>query len=210
MSVQEKARELAQHLAQMASNHRPAMVAISGPPAAGKSTISDPLKAALADLGLKAVVVPMDGFHLDNRILDECGDRARKGAAHTFDAGGFVSFVRRIKTDGNGYYPVFDRDRDIAIAGAGEVTPECDIVLFEGNYLLLEQDPWTDLKALWDYTIFVQVDIEVVRQRCIDRWLAHDHTLEDAIARSEANDVRNAKVVLEQSWTADLTVDNNG
>ena len=69
------------------------IVGIAGPPAAGKSTISASLEAALAD----SVVVPMDGFHLDNQELDALSLRDRKGAPDTFDADGFIDLVHAIK-----------------------------------------------------------------------------------------------------------------
>jgi len=106
--------------------------------------------------GQSAAVVPMDGFHLDNRLLDARGLRSRKGAPETFDVGGFKHLVSRIAAgDQDVIYPVFDRHRDIAIAGAAELTTDVQTVIFEGNYLLLDHPHWTELAQFWDYTLSV-------------------------------------------------------
>ncbi len=81
----------------------------------------------------------MDGFHLDNRILDARGLRPRKGAPETFDAAGFIHMIRRLATEDEVIIPVFDRPRDIAIAGAQVIGATTKIAVVEGNYLLLER-----------------------------------------------------------------------
>jgi pantothenate kinase len=104
------------------------LVAVAGPPASGKSTFAALLCDTLKREGMLAQTVPMDGFHLDNRLLDARGLRARKGAPETFDIQGFVALVQRLKQGGDVVYPVFDRDRDLAVAGADMVTSACAIV----------------------------------------------------------------------------------
>ena len=77
------------------------IVALVGAPGSGKSTVA----RRLVDLvdrersGLNPVVVPMDGFHLDNSVLDRLGLRARKGAPQTFDACGYINALSRIHQD---------------------------------------------------------------------------------------------------------------
>ena len=101
------------------------LVAIAGAPGSGKSTVA---QTVADDIG--AVVVPMDGFHLDNAVLDDRGWRARKGAPHTFDVGGFVSLVDRLRhPDAEVFVPVFDRDADLARTAARCVGAEARIIL---------------------------------------------------------------------------------
>mgnify|MGYP001085387190 CR=1 FL=1 len=69
------------------------VVAIAGAPASGKSTVAAQLVASLVAAGCATRLVPMDGFHLDNRILEARGALARKGAPETFDAGGLLRLV---------------------------------------------------------------------------------------------------------------------
>ncbi|MEO2095872.1 MAG: nucleoside/nucleotide kinase family protein, partial [Brachybacterium sp.] len=71
------------------------MLGIAGAPGAGKSTLA----ARLAEqLGTQAVLVPMDGFHLADVALARLGRLARKGAPDTFDAGGYVALLQRLRT----------------------------------------------------------------------------------------------------------------
>ena len=184
------------------------LVAIAGPPASGKSTLSEALcKYLNGVVGLRSVVVAMDGFHLDNDRLDDLKLRHRKGAPETFDFEGFAHLVRRIGTsDQTIYHPIFDRTLDKAIAGKGVIHPEDNLILVEGNYLLLDDQPWSNLASLFDYRIFIDSPVDVLRSRLIQRWLDQDFTLHDATARALANDLPNAKRVCERLVKADRLI----
>ncbi len=148
----------------------------------------------------------MDGFHLDNHILDARGHRARKGAPHTFDAAGFVHAIRRLGDEDEVILPVFDRTHDIAIAGMQPVGPHTETAVIEGNYLLLRDAPWNELHALWDFSVFLEVTEEELARRLIQRWIDHDHSPEDAKARAMSNDIPNARRVRAESVQADFTI----
>ena len=183
------------------------LVAITGPPGSGKSTSADALRALLVERGLKAKVVPMDGFHLDNTILDKLGLRHRKGAPDTFDAEGFVELVGALRhTDQPERIPGFDREQDRVVEDQYIVEPEDQIILIEGNYLLLRSEPWNRLLEHFDLTIFLNPGIEILERRLIQRWLDHDHTHEEAVQRARSNDIPNAEYVLENSARADIDI----
>ena len=184
------------------------LIGLAGPPAAGKSTLAE----ALAEkLGEGAVVLPMDGFHLDNAILDERGLRDRKGAPATFDVAGFASTLARVRSDkGAVIVPTFDRRLDLARAGAREIAPHHRVVVVEGNYLLLDEAPWGAISRLFDATIFLSVPEPVIEGRILARWRRYG--LDERAARTRAleNDVPNASLVLRSSRLADLTIDEKG
>ncbi|WP_298970792.1 adenylyl-sulfate kinase [uncultured Roseobacter sp.] len=185
------------------------LVAMAGAPGSGKSTVAAQLAHHLTQQGSPAQVVPMDGFHLDNSLLDGMGLRHRKGAPETFDVAGFARLVSALGAGNPVYYPLFDRSRDIAIAGADVLAETCDTVIVEGNYLLLDAPNWRDLSSLWDVRIALSVPEPVLRQRLTERWLDQGLAPEDAIARAEGNDLPNARRVLSESLPCDVVFEND-
>ncbi|MEV8465630.1 nucleoside/nucleotide kinase family protein [Fluviibacterium sp. DFM31] len=179
------------------------LVAIAGPPASGKSTVAE---ALVARLGAEAILVPMDGFHLDNRLLEQRSLLPRKGAPETFDAAGFCHAIGRLKTEPSVILPSFDRSRDLSVAGAIEVTPLHRIAVVEGNYLLFDADPWRKLATLWDFSVWTAPDETVLRSRLIARWRDHGLPPDAAEARAEANDLPNARRILASRLPADQVV----
>lgn len=183
------------------------ILAIAGPPASGKSTLAEALVEhlnALAHKDASAVLLPMDGFHLDNCILEERGLLERKGAPETFDADGLLSLLDSLRDSTRDiYFPTFDRTRDLAIAGSGVVSKATSIVVVEGNYLLLNSEPWQAMLRHFDHTVLIRPPLELLEQRLLDRWLGHGLERSVAEKRVENNDLVNTRVVLEQSVAAD-------
>jgi pantothenate kinase len=182
------------------------LVALAAPPAAGKSTLAEVLRGEIdARLGEgSAIVVPMDGFHLDNAVLESRGLLARKGAPETFDAAGFVALVGRLRRESEVVVPLFDRDRDLSVAGAAVVRPGHRVILLEGNYLLLDRPPWDGL--VWDLSIWIDAPRDELERRLIARWLGYGLDPEAARARALGNDVPNARLIVAHSRAADLVV----
>ncbi|MDZ7927926.1 MAG: nucleoside triphosphate hydrolase [Agrobacterium sp.] len=184
------------------------IIAIAGPPGAGKSTLADALCNALVARGEAAAVLPMDGFHMDNGILEERGLLARKGAPETFDVRGFLDIVSAVRQGGQEVLvPVFDRSREIAIASARAIAPETRLILAEGNYLLLNETPWTTLSASFDLTIFVGPTVSVLEERLRQRWQGYGLNTHEIHAKLYENDLPNGKRVIENSRPADIHID---
>ena len=179
------------------------ITALAGPPGAGKSTLAEALVAAL---GQGARVVPMDGFHLDNPVLDARGLRARKGCPESFDALGFVHLIRRLRAEDEVVIPVFDRGLDLARAGGDVVGPEDKILIVEGNYLLLDAAPWHEARPLYDLTVALDVPEAELERRLIRRWLDYGHDAAAAEARALSNDIPNARRVLRESVAAEIVI----
>lgn len=180
------------------------LVAIAGPPGAGKSTLAGRLRKALLARSVPASVLPMDGFHMDNGILAERGLLKRKGAPETFDVRGLGDILSAVRTGEEVLVPVFDRDREIAIASARAIPAGPQVVLAEGNYLLLDEAPWNGLAPLFDLTVLVAPPEEELRRRLDARW-RHYRLGEDAILEKlDGNDLPNGRRVLGKSRPADF------
>ncbi len=196
---------LGREIAATPSSGKRRLVALAGPPGSGKSTLATQLASSIERAGRRAEVAPMDGFHLDNGLLTARGLLHRKGAPETFDLAGFARLVTRLKDEEEVIYPKFDRDRDLAIAGAGVIGPECETVVVEGNYLLLDAPGWRDLSAHWDFRVYLDVPEEELTRRLVGRWLAHGLTWKDAEQRANANDLPNARLVASALVGAPIT-----
>lgn len=176
------------------------LVAVVGAPGSGKSTLAEGLALRLPD----AVLVPMDGFHLDDSVLSARGLLARKGAVETFDAEGFATLVERLAVPrAEVIFPIFDRTREIAVAGAGVVAADHRIVLIEGNYLLLDAAPWNRLR--YDLRIWLDVPEAELERRLTARWRGFGKDALQVAAHLE-NDLANARFVTRRSGWADLSV----
>lgn len=185
------------------------IVAIAGAPGSGKSTLSDRLCRMLnAQPGDVAAVMPMDGFHLDDGVLREKGTLARKGAPFTFDFGGLSAMLARLKANREDSIavPLFDRDLEISRAGARIIAKSRKIVIVEGNYLLLDQAPWSGLRQYFDLTIALAVPFATLEERLVRRWLDQGLSPEQALKRARENDIVNARLVRDHGLAADLVV----
>ena len=152
----------------------------------------------------------MDGFHYDNAVLDRLGLRARKGAPETFDALGFLHLMQRLRAGGDAAIPVFDRDADLARAGADMVTGADKYLIVEGNYLLLNETPWCDLAPLFDLTVFIDVPEAELDRRLVARWDHHGKTPAEARHWIDSNDMPNIRRVTQGSRQADIVIGGLG
>jgi pantothenate kinase len=181
------------------------LVAIAGPPGSGKSTLAERLRELLAEA--PAALVPMDGFHFDNQVLTALGHLDKKGAPETFDFYGFKSMLQRLKSGGGDIaVPLFDREADLARAGASVVKASDRIVVVEGNYLLLNEAPWNELAGLFDFTAFLDVPRGALAHRLVQRWLDHGLSEEEARERAFANDMVNAERVVAALIAPNVTI----
>ena len=181
------------------ADHRE-LIAIAGPPGSGKTTLAKTLADRLAHCSY----LSMDGFHLDNPILIQKGLRERKGAPETFDVSGFMHLLQRLQKKEEVYVPCFDRQTERTINCAYPIPNHHDLVIVEGNYLLLDEPVWRDLDDYWDLAVFVQIDLDIIRARLQQRWAVQGFSEEQATYWIELNDIPNAERVIKNRVPEDV------
>ena len=187
-SARIRARELIQRSGR-------ALLGLVGPPGAGKSTLAAALQAEFAKV---AQVVPMDGFHLANVELERLGRRDRKGAPDTFDAHGYVALLRRLLAQGDDeivYAPEFRREIEEPIANAIPVFARTQLVITEGNYLLLDEGPWLQVRDILDEIWYVDVPDALRVDRLTQRHQLFGRSSEEAAAWVAKTDEPNARLI---------------
>lgn len=188
---------------------RPLLVALAGPPGVGKSTAAQTLRSTLMGAGMRVSLVPMDGFHLADSELARLGRSDRKGALDTFDVDGLAALLGRLRGGPSStvWAPRFERSIEAAIAGSVPVEPDAEVVLVEGNYLLLDTPPWDRVSSQFDLRAYFQPADDAERVRSlIDRHIAHGHSPVDARDWVLRSDEANARVIEATRAHADVVV----
>ncbi|MCR5575653.1 MAG: nucleoside/nucleotide kinase family protein [Oscillospiraceae bacterium] len=189
------------------------LVLLAAPPGAGKSTLVSFLEYLAKDAlpGQKLQAVGMDGFHRRQEYLlshtfpvdgKEIPMVKIKGAPATFDLESLQRKLAELTQGGVCTWPRYDRLLHNPVEDA--VAIDADIVLLEGNYLLLDLDGWRDLAAYADYTISLTADEGLLRERLIARRIATGVRREDAVSFVDFSDMANVRLCLEKTGKADL------
>ncbi|MFP5015708.1 nucleoside/nucleotide kinase family protein [Paenarthrobacter ureafaciens] len=181
------------------------IIGIAGPPGTGKSTLAGRLSQQLGDA---SVVVPMDGFHLATPLIDGTPLRDRKGAIDTFDVGGFLSLLERLRRNDEDviYAPAYRRGLEEPIAASIAIASSVKYVLVEGNYLLATEGRWGKVRTCLDAAWFVETPPETRIPRLIERHIASG--MDPAAAEAWANgpDETNAQFIESTKADADLII----
>jgi pantothenate kinase len=143
------------------------ILGITGAPGVGKTTYA---LGQVSTSGAPAAYVPMDGFHLADAALTALGLLDRKGAPETFDAWGYAALLRRLReADHVVWAPAFERTLEQPLAGAIAVSAEAEVVVTEGNYLLLDRPEWRAVRAALDEVWFLDCPDGLRRSRLVAR-----------------------------------------
>lgn len=182
------------------------ILGITGAPGSGKSTLAAWLQQQFTPG--TAVVIPMDGFHLGNAIIEGTPLRDRKGAIDTFDAGGYLSLLRRLarRDEAVVYAPEFRRTLDEPVAASIAVPAEIPLVITEGNYLLAEQEPWKEVRAQLDEVWFVDTPHELRMSRLVARHVSYGMDQAAAVAWASGPDEANARRIQATRPAADRII----
>jgi pantothenate kinase len=192
------------------------LLGLVGAPGAGKSTLARALHQAYPAV---SQIVPMDGFHLANSELQRLGRAQRKGAPDTFDSAGYVALLRRLRQQGANetvYAPEFRREIEEPIAGAIAIAPQTQLIIAEGNYLLLDQTTqtlqapaqdsshWAAIRGLLDEIWYMEIDDGLRRERLLQRHQQFGRSQGEAAAWVAATDDPNAQLIAATKTRAHL------
>lgn len=204
----ERARKLRDSHHMQQRRRRRLLIVLAGPPGSGKSTVAAEVVRKLNKESneRRAIVLPMDGFHLTRATLEAMPNReeaiARRGAQWTFDSQGVVELIRRLHETREQFTlihraPAFDHEAKDPVVGAIEINTDADLIIAEGNWLLLDEFPWSQIAGFADDTWFVDVDRDLALKRVAQRHLKSgiEHTWERALYRAEHNDMINGDLV---------------
>jgi pantothenate kinase len=182
------------------------ILGIAGAPGSGKSTFAAWLQEQFSPG--TSVVVPMDGFHLGNAIIEGTPLRQRKGAIDTFDGGGYLSLLRRLvrRDEAVVYAPEFRRSLDEPVAASIAVPADVPLVITEGNYLLADQEPWKEVRAQLDEVWFLETPPALRLQRLVGRHVSFGMDREAAAAWAKGPDEANARLIQATRPAADRII----
>ncbi len=180
------------------------IIGLAGPPGSGKSTLASYVVDEInRHGGNTAAVFPMDGFHLSNAQLEKKGIAQIKGAPETFDVDGFLWALSRLRSPRQGtlYVPDYSRILNEPIAASIGITVETNIIVVEGNYLLLESGNWKNVRQYLDRAYFLNFGWDVCRPRLVARQMAGGKSLTEASEWVDRSDKANFDLVANGSRT---------
>ena len=183
-------------------------ISLSGPPASGKSTISEKIINDLNSKGYQSSILQMDGFHLDDQILKNQNLISKKGAPETFDVMGLVSFLSRLQKEPEVIVPIFDRSLELSRSSATIITNETRVMVVEGNYLLLKSKPWNILHKFFDVRLMINSEEKILEKRLLDRWKNFNLSKDEIHQKVYQNDLPNGLNVLKNSLDSDYILTN--
>ena len=192
------------------------LVMMAAPPGAGKSTLLSFLdRLAEETEGVSRIqTIGMDGFHRRQEYLlshDTLRDGKPvrmvdvKGAPETFDLEALTERVKRVSSGETVGWPVYDRLLHNPVEDA--VSVDGEIVILEGNYLLLDLDGWRELKGFADYTVSVRAEETLLRERLISRRIKTGVAEDEAARFVDYSDMPNVRLCLSRSVSADLQLE---
>ncbi len=208
MTPDEIAHQIADRIVALPNSATRNLIALAGPPAVGKSTIAEATVRLLRENGVRADLVPMDGYHLDNETLDATHLRERKGAPETFDLDGFSQMVARLVKSEDVLVPGFDRSLDAVVPNMHRVDAQTETVVIEGNYLLLDEPGWRELAQYWTLSVFLSAPETTLTSRLLQRWRDNGFDADGAVRKAEGNDLPNARRILGNRLPADLEIES--
>ena len=188
------------------------IIFLAAPPAVGKTTVSLFLEYLSKNIeGIEEIqAIGLDGFHFHKDYImshsiniqgKETPMSDIKGCLETFDIDKLKVKLEELRKN-DIKWPIYDRNIHDVVEDS--IFVDKKIVLIEGNWLLTDEEKWTNLKEFYNYSIFIYADEELLKQRLIQRKMKGGLSYEEALRFYEKSDSVNVRRVLKNHLPADL------
>ena len=188
------------------------IVFMAAPPAVGKTTLCEFLEyLSKQDQELTNIqALGLDGFHYHSDYINShdaivLGEKVPmkqvKGCPETYDTEKLRQKLEHIKTE-DILWPIYDRNLHDVVED--QIKVEKNIILIEGNWLLLKEEPWKTMQQYADYKILILAEEEMLKERLISRKEKGGLSREEAVAWYQNSDSKNVTRVLTDSLQGDL------
>lgn len=189
------------------------LVALAGGPGSGKSTIAAQIADKVSKQHVKCQAVSIEGFMYPKSRLSEEQLRKR-GSIDTFDGEAVVQMFRTLRERGPGHElqaPTFDEEKRDPVPDDQLIESDTEAVIFEGIYMLADQDPWREIEKLVDEKWFIHVRPELSRERVAERRLSKgiSKTKEEALKSYDESDGQNNDFIAKHRYHTDVIIESN-
>ena len=157
----------------------PFVIGVAGSVAVGKSTIARVLEALLARWPHhpRVDLVTTDGFLYPNEVLIDRGLMERKGFPESYDRPALLDFLSRAAAgEQHLEIPVYSHIRYDIVEGESRVVNQPDILIIEGLNVLQAGDSGAFVSDYFDFSVFVDADIDDIRRWYTERFLTLQQT----------------------------------
>lgn len=192
---------LVNRLIVQSTKHKRIIIAISGVPGSGKTTVTSKIYEKLSkEVSVK--ILQQDGFHYYLKELHQMPNveeaLERRGAPFTFNVDKLLSVVKAVKQGDCVSLPTFDHKVKDPVEDQVIIDKE-KIVILEGNYFNLNLPKWREINELIDENWFVSTGVNVAKQRLIQRHIEAgiSKSVEEATKRVESNDLVNGQFIIQ-------------